>query len=488
MQFARISILFITAVFAFSATAAEVPPDSVLFNFETPADLAAWAPVKLADVKSEQPAPKIELSSEGATSGKSCLKITFAGGQWPTVGTSAIAVKGTWKEFQTLKADLTVDHEVVTYIGIGQGQQDSAALKPQWQKTLMLKPGRNDVALTIRHGLGRTVIDPKQGEITSFVIGMFQPAAGDVLRVDNVRVSAEWPPPHVTGWYSPYNHDGYSAWSAADYQRTGKIPTFDLLGADLKVGSYEELSKILKPAWKQSPPVTLEQVEAEFKAKFGELKKTHPDAVMTLLREGEKSQGSSAGNGTTAWKFTYLNCHGPDGPNPGREGFAGSKFDTKEAFMRHRSVLLQPDLTPIPKGVKILSASFVVTRVMDKDSKPIDKPNLYVAEPCNRDWDANFANCYYYAKGKHWKAVSGMYYGDDPDFFPVLLFHGPGSAPVTSWDFTAGMKFWIEQGHENHGFFLYGNAGDYMRIFMPSAKDIRQRPAIWVVYSPANDK
>jgi hypothetical protein len=339
-----------------SASAAETPPDALLFSFEKDADLAAWAPVKLAEAKSEQPAPKIELSSEGATSGKSCLKITFAGGQWPTVGTSVIPVKGTWKEYQTVKAHLTVDHDVIAYFGIGQGKQDVAALKPQWQKTLMLRPGRNEVALTIRHGIGRTVIDPKEGEITSFVIGMFQPAAGEVLRVDNVRVSADWPAPQVTGWYSPYNHDGYSAWSAADYERTKTIPRFEVLGTDLKVASYEELSKMLKPSWKPASDVTLDQ-------------------------------------------------------------------------------------------------------------------------------DPDFANCYYYAKGKHWKAVSGMYYGQDPDFFPIILLHGPASAPVTSWDFTAGLKFWIEQGHENHGFFLYGDSGDYMRIYMPNAKDIRQRPAIWVVYT-----
>ncbi|HZK79727.1 MAG TPA: hypothetical protein VFC46_01640 [Humisphaera sp.] len=485
MTIQRILTVLMTLTLALSAYGAEAPSDALLFDFETPAELANWAPVKLADVKSEQPAPRIELSADGATSGKSCLKITFAGGQWSAIGTTVIPVKGTWKEFQTLKADITVDHDVVAYVGIGQGPQDPAALKPQWQKTLMLIPGRNEVALTIRHGLGRTVIDPKQGEITSFIIGMFQPAVGDVLRVDNIRLSAEWPAPQVTGWFSPYNHDGYSSWAAADFHRTKVIPRFDVLGADMKVASYEELSKKLKPSWKPAAPLTVDQVEAEFKAVFEELKKTNPDAVMTVLRETRNDPDT--GKNQTGWKFTYLNCHGPDGPNAGREGVA-KKYETVEAFMRHRGVLLQPDFSPIPKGAKILAARFVLTRVVDKDSKPIDKPNLYVAEPCNRDWDPDFANCYYYAKGKHWKAVNGIYYGEDPDFYPSLLFHGPGSSPVNSWDFTAGLKFWIEQGHENHGFFIYGDAGDYMRIYTPKAKDIRQRPAIWVVYSAAPAK
>ena len=54
-----------------------------------------------------------------------------------------------------------------------------------------------------------------------------------------------------------------------------------------------------------------------------------------------------------------------------------------------------------------------------------EKPNLWVAEPCNRDWDETSANCYFYAKGKHWKGVSGLYYGADPDFWPVFLTPWP---------------------------------------------------------------
>ena len=146
-------------------------------------------------------------------------------------------------------------------------------------------------------------------------------------------------------------------------------------------------------------------------------------------------------------------------------------------------MILQADYSSIPKGATILDAQLVITRAPGKDLKGPIKPNVWVTEPCTRDWEEAAANCYYYAAGKHWKAVSGLYYGDDGDFLPVLLSHGPGSAPVSAWDFTHAMKFWIEEGHANHGFFLYGDSNDYMRLYTRFAKDLRQRPAIFVIYA-----
>ena len=153
--------------------------------------------------------------------------------------------------------------------------------------------------------------------------------------------------------------------------------------------------------------------------------------------------------------------------------------------MRHRSILTQADLSSIPKGASILAARLVVTRAGAADLKVPEKPNLWVAEPCNRDWDDTSANCYYYAKGKLWKGVSGLFYGDDPDYWPVFLTHGPaGGGAVSEWDFTEAVKFWLDGTHENHGFFLHGDSNDYMRAYTPLAKDIKRRPAILVIYEP----
>ena len=183
---------------------------------------------------------------EAGPAGK-CLKITFDGGDWPTIGTTKIPVPGNWKQFQTLKADLTVDRPSVAYFRIYQGKADDKRQQPRWEKTMNLLPGRNDVTLLIRHGLG--IMDPGKGDVTAFVIGMFQPEKGQTLLVSNVRLSPDWPPPKVLGWYSPYNHDGYSAAVAREYARTGAVPKFKVLGTDMEVESLPDLAKRLKDKW-----------------------------------------------------------------------------------------------------------------------------------------------------------------------------------------------------------------------------------------------
>src|SRR6185437_13329214 len=132
-----------------AALHAAEPADVSLFDFARSPTTDGWAPVKLAELKADQPAAKVEISRDTSAVGKSnvgqsAMKITFAGGQWPTIGTSIIPVKGTWKEFHTVKATLIVEHSAVAFIGIGQGAQNSKALKPQWEKTLILRPGRNE--------------------------------------------------------------------------------------------------------------------------------------------------------------------------------------------------------------------------------------------------------------------------------------------------------------------------------------------------------
>lgn len=459
-------------------------PDTVLFKFDNPGDAAAWTAVTLADAKTEQPAPEIEVSAPDPT-GERSLQIAFAGGQWPTIGTTAIPVAGTWQEFETIKADLTLPAGGIVYLGIGQGPQDPKALKPQWHKTLILRPGRNEVTLLIRHGLPNLIIDPKRGQITSFVIGMFQPQAGQVLTVHAIRLSREWPEPRVLGWYSPYNHDGYSAWSADDYRKSKALPPFKVLGTDWQVESFIELSKKLKDGWRPVAERTIEQAEADFQASFAELKKSHPSAVLAIFRDGEKGFDPASPEKIYAgWKNAYMSSHGPDGPNAGRESVGGLKGDTTEAFMRHRCVLLQADLSSIPKGATILAARLVITRAPLKEHGNPAKPNLWITEPCTRDWEESAVNCYSYANGKHWKAVNGLYYGEDPDFYPIMLSHSPGSAPVNDLEFTHALKFWIEEGHANHGFVFYCDSGDYMRMYTRLAKDIRQRPAVFVIYSP----
>jgi len=462
--------------------------DQALFRFEGEASATDWMPVKLPEIDKEQPPPTIEIvaqpkSKAGDTPVGKCLKITFAGGEWPTVATTKIPVAGNWKSYQTLKADVTVDRPSVAYFRIYQGKPDGKAPQPRWEKTMTLPAGRNDVTLMLRHGIGS--LDAARGDVTSFVIGMYRPEKGQTLLVGNVRLSPDWPPPKVLGWYSPYNHDGYSAAVANDYARTGAVTKFKVLGTDMEVESLADLSKQMKDKWVKPEPKTIEQVEADFKAEFDKLKRDHPAAVMAVLREGETGWNpADPDKAYEGWKAVYVNCHGPDGPNPGREK-TPALSDTVEVFMRHRSVLMRADLASIPKHARILAAKLVVTRAFATDLKVPEKPNLWVAEPCNREWDAASANCYFYANGKHWKGVSGLYYGADPDFWPVFLTHGPaGGAAVSVWDFGEAVKFWMDDKHANHGFFLHGDSNDYMRMYTQRAKSPKQRPALMVIYDP----
>jgi len=462
--------------------------DQVLFDFADEGTVKDWVAVKLPEVEKDAPAPRIEIVPAARTKddagrvGKG-LKITFEGGHWSTIGTTKMRVQGNWKEFQTLKAELTVDRPSVAHFRVTQGKPDDQPRQARWEKTMTLLPGRNDVTLLIRQGHGS--MDPGKGDVSGFTIGMLRPEKGQTLLVSNIRLSSEWPAPKILGWYSPYNHDGYSAAVAREYARTGAVTRFKVLGTDLEVADLPDLAKRLKDKWVKPEPKTIERVEAEFKAEFDRIKKDHPRAVLALLREGEK--GGDPANPERAyegWKYVYVNCHGPSGPNPGRENTPGPG-ETVEVFMRHRSILLRPDLAGIPKGASILAARLAITRAAATDLKVPEKPNMWVAEPCNREWDEGSANCYVYAKGKHWKGVSGLYYGDDPDFWPVFLTHGPaGSGAVSTWDFREALKFWVEDKHANHGFFLHGDSNDYMRMYTPKAKNIKQRPTLLVIYEP----
>jgi len=141
--------------------------DQVLFDFVDEVTVKDWAPVKLPDVEKHQPAPRVEIvprpkaKDDAGPAGKS-LKITYDGGDWPVVGTTKLPVQGNWKQFQTLKADLTVDRPSVAHFRICQGKADEKPQQPRWEKTMMLLPGRNEVTLLIRHGLG--AMDPAKGD------------------------------------------------------------------------------------------------------------------------------------------------------------------------------------------------------------------------------------------------------------------------------------------------------------------------------------
>jgi hypothetical protein len=166
----------------------------------------------------------------------------------------------------------------------------------------------------------------------------------------------------------------------------------------------------------------------------------------------------------------------------------GGRRETAEMFMRHRSPLHRVDLSSIPKGSAILAARLIICQageLTSKEHNPLEKPTMWVAEPCNRPWVETEVNAYEYAKDKFWKAIGGQYYGNDPDFLPVYLAFGPGQGKVNVWDFTEAVRFWTGGQHDNHGFMLHGDGKDWMgRACYREYPQIQSRPAVLVIYDP----
>ena len=449
--------------------------ETMLFDFEDADDAGRWSPMKLPELKDDQPAPTAEQSSDHATSGKHSLKITFRGGLWPALSCDQISVAGDWKEYQTLRADVTVDRPCIIGFRAIQARTNEPEMikafdgRACWDKTATLEAGLNEIAVLLHDR--SYPLHPKLGNVVRFAIYAYKPESGLTIHVDRLRVSPEWPEPHNIGYFSPYSCDGFSMAKAKDWEKTKALPRFRVAGSDLAVADVIELGKSRKAAWEEPAEYSIEQAENRFRMLCDHLRKEHPTSVAVVLRDGD--------NGYAGWKDTHISSHGPDGPNDWRTGSFGKK-DTLEAFMRHRSILMRADLSPIPAGSTILAARLLLTRTEKKPTKP----NVWVAEPCNRPWDEDGANGYEYAPGRYWKAVNGTYYGKDPDFFPVYLAQGSSGWPVSEWDFTEALRYWMNPEHPNHGFLLHGDSQDYMRIHSREAKEPSKRPALLVLYTP----
>jgi hypothetical protein len=436
----------------------------VLFDFEDPASLKDWSNMQLPDAKLKEPPAKIELSTEHATSGTHSLKITFAGGRWPTITTTNVLAD--WMPYWTFKADVTVSRPCLAgFTVLQEKSRRGGGWDPtvsRWTKTEFLKPGANAVTGLI-HDSNNYSINAKNGKVVRFEIFMYSPHDGESIYVDNIRLTTakEAPAPVAT--------------------------KFTVAGTDLVVSGVRELGQKMKARWAKPEPKTLAQVEAEFRATIDGLKKTHPKAVLATFRDGDSGYDPARPEKIYAgWKDAYFNSHGPDGMTLERSANEGRR-DSHEVFMRHRSPLMQVDLSNIPAGANILTARLIVVRASDQPSKDHspDRPNMWVAEPCNRPWDEYEVNAYEYAKDKFWKAIGGQYYGDDSDFLPVYLAHGPSQGKVNVWDFTHAVRYWTRGKHANHGFMLHGDGGDWLaRAHSREAKAVKDRPGVLVIYEP----
>jgi hypothetical protein len=470
------SVLVLATFFAGPArrtASAKEPDDLMLFDFEKADDLKAWTNLDLSGARVKELAARIERSRAMASSGNHSLKITFAGGAWPTLTTTRVPAD--WTAWQTLKADVMVSRPCVVGFTAwqerskrGEGYEEAVS---RWTRTVFLKTGKNPTTAALRPAYG-PIVDPKRGKVVRLEIFMYNPRKGEVIYVDNIRLSKtkEKPAPAKMSFTvagTDWKLDGINA------------------SGVLSAGAVIELGKKLKAGWTKSKERSVAQLEQEFASLYAELKKKHPRAVLAKLRDGEKGYDPRKPDKVYAgWQDAYFSSHGPDGLYRTRAENR-SRDQTQEIFMRHRSPLMRVDLSSIPTGSAILAARLIVVRATDTyATDPRKNPTMWVVEPCNRPWKEHEVNAFQYAKDKFWKEVGGFHWGDDPDFLPVFLAYGPGRGKVNWWDFTRAVRYWTNGKHPNHGFMLHGDARDYMVGYPRKAKDLLNRPAVLVIYEP----
>jgi hypothetical protein len=462
-------ILSCVALLLLQAAAHVQPPakTKLLYDFEDAADRKAWANLVLPAAKDKEPPIQIELSPEHATFGKQSLKLTFNGGTWPTVSTTQVGED--WLAYPIFEADVFAPRPCL--IGFTVIQEKSArgtgwdALISRWTKTAFLQPGMNHVKGIVPQP-NQYALHAKWGKVLRFEIFMYAPHQGESIYVDNIRLTSEKARPKEKKQFTVAGTD----W---------------VLSGESSANAVIELGKKFKAGWTKPTPKTLDQVEGEFRAQFAELKKKHPRAVIAVLRDGEKGYDAAHPEKAFAgWRDAYFTSHGPDSNYLERAANRG-KSATHELFMRHRSPLMRVDLSSIPHGANILAAKLVVIRANEKyldDHNPEAKPTMWVVEPCNRSWVEHEANAFEYAKDKFWKNVGGAVGGQDADFEPIFLAYGPGRGKVNIWDFAEAVRYWTNGKHANHGFMLHGDSHDYITGWSREAPEMRNRPAVLVVY------
>jgi hypothetical protein len=462
--------LFFAVLAGNRLSAAEESPAKIAYDFEDATSVKAWSNSAPSGGEGKASPVKIEQSAEGATSGKQCLKLTFTGGEWPTVGTDAVSQD--WLAYKSFKADVTATRPCVVGFTLLQekslGGDGWEAVISRWTTTAFLKAGKNEVVASLLQN-NDYALHAKWGKVVRFEIFLYDPRDGESIAVDNIRMG----------------HD--------------KIPARDkvkmaIAGTDWTVsgGSVDgcrELGRNVAHLWNKPAAKSVAEIEEEFRAKLVDLKKRHPKAVLAILRDGEKGYDPAAPEKVYAgWTDAYWNSHGPDTAYAERAKNRGAAA-SHEIFMRHRSPLMRVDLGSIPKGSTILAAQLVVVKTSEKildDYDPAKRPTMWVVEPCNRPWVETEVNAFQYAKGKFWKDIGGFHTGEaDPDFLPMFLAFGPGRpGKVNAWDFAQAVRFWTDGRRENCGFMLHGDAGDYMTAHTREAKKIENRPAIFAIYVP----
>ncbi len=443
--------------------------EKVLFDFENDADLAAWSQFLPENPKipgAKAPPVKLELSGENVTSGKKCLKVTFAGGKFPAIATRSPLED--WTAYKSFRADVTASRTCLAAFRIVAPEDKDHR---GWVKLALLHKGRNAVV-----DVAPTWKGPAQFEIL-----MYAPHGGETLYVDNIRLSSE-----VTTAATPYH--GEHVRPGDDKPFYPKLGKLRVLGLDIQVANSAELAKRMADRWSRPVDKTVAQVEAEFKSLCRRLREKYPRTVLAIFRNGQKTYDPAVPEREYAgWECTGINAHGPNANLlETLTSLAGS--ERMEVTHRGRPAMMRVDFSSIPKGSRILAARLLLVRQGQLPTDWDSRRNFFVAEACNRPWKEAEVNTFEYAKDQFWKETHGSSWdGDDPDFLPMFIAYGPSQGTANVWDFTQAVEWWTDGAHPNYGFTLY-NANytmvDYLWVHSRWAKDAKQRPAMMVIYEP----
>jgi hypothetical protein len=443
--------------------------EKVLFDFKDGAKEKAWKQYVPEDPKipgAKEPAVKIEFANDSQASDRLCLKITYDGGKYPAIATPAPLED--WTPYKQFQAGVTASRTcVVAFRLVGLDDKNHHG----WVKLALLKKGHNVV----------TDLAPALKGPTQFEILMYAPHKGETLLVDDIRVSTDAPlmaTPYLGEHVAPGDNLRF-------YPKLEKIP---VLGLDTPVANCAELVKCMADKWVRPEDKPIEDVEAEFRALNQRLIKDHPRAVFATFRYGQKVYDPTAPEKEyTGWDCTGTSAHGPNAVHlEALRSLAGA--DRMEVTFRGRPAMMRLDFSSIPNGSEILAAQLVLVRAGELAKDWDTRRPYFVAEFCNRPWKEAEVNTFEYAKDQFWKELHGASWdGDDPDFLPMFIAHGPSQGTTNAWDFTQALKWWTDGKHPNHGFTLYNAVRsnvDYLWVHSCRAKEVRLRPAMMVIYEP----
>ena len=451
MKNTLISILLVLLL-----TGTALAEDVVFGDFEGETELALWKS-GFYDTASKETPPTLTLSKENATSGDNSLMIKFNGGFLPMVSLKTLPNVNDWYFYKSLSFDLTAETD--TMLGVQVLQEKKAT----FDSRVLVKKGLSKLNFTFvpeRSGS----IDLTGGPVTELRFYFYKPKTGAVFYLDNIRLKEKIRKKDISN-----SEDQNKSWY--------KTLTFSVLGAKTSAPvALPNIKSALSDDFyeKQLGAKTTEEMEKLIRGNYLELKKINPKAVLSIFRNGEKEASSKVYSGS---KTAFLSTHGPDTsmsllPMLGEE---------RELFMRHRVLLFSFENLNLPENSEILNAYFVLNT-----NKMTPGGSLFIAEAINRAWNENEVTAYTYDKDKFWNNFGGISNsGDDPDCLPLILAYGFRKEKVSAWDFTEAVKYWTNGKNANHGFFFPCLDGaDYCSVSTNRAKNIKDRPAIYVIYVP----